>query len=230
MTVKVLNCSVPVSFGNIHTNNNSLVIGGVSYTLEAGNYNALSLRSHLNEVLSPNYTVAYDSITNKFSFTATNNFVLSQNSTCLKVLGFPEGQDATSTDSVLESTHTVDLSGENTLYISVANLGTTSNLSSSTGTRTNIVKSILVNVPTGGVIFHEDSSGDGGNLTIQEDHLSFLHIKLLGEDAQTCLDFDGVDWQMCVEIGCVPKESQPTLANSFEDFYRAYLDNLPEEL
>lgn len=215
-----------MSFGNINTTNNNLILDGITYTLTSGNYNALSLQSHLSDLLAPNYTVGYDSITNKFSFTALNNFVLSENSSCLKVLGFPQGQDATSVDSVLESAHTVDLTGDNTLYISIANLGTTANLSSSSGTRTNIVKSILNNVPPGGVIFFEDSSGDGGGLTIQEDHLSFLHIKILGEDAETCVDFDGVDWQMCIEIGYRERESQPTLASSFEDFYKTYLDNL----
>lgn len=226
MTLRVLNCSIPVSYSNINTSNNTLVIDSTTYTITTGTYNALTLKTELSALLGTNYTVAYDAVTNKFSFTSLTNFTISKTSTCLKLLGFADGTDTTSTDSVLESSYPIDLSGDNTVYVDIANF-TTNNLSSSVGGRTSIVKSILMNVPYGSVLFHEDGN-ENSALTIQEDHISFVHVRLLGEDATTLLDLNNADWQMTLEVGFVKKETQPVLANSFQDLYRAYIDKLRE--
>lgn len=224
MTVRVVNASIPVSFTNINSSNNKLVIDSTTYNLTSGSYNALTLTQHLNEVLGGSLTCAYDSITNKYTFTGMTNFTVRSSSTCLGVLGLPEGQDTSSTDYELTSPYSADLSGDNCVYISCPSLLTT-NLSSSTGgINTSIIRSILVDVPSGGIVFDR---GADSFITTQEDHLSFLHVNILGEDMVTCVDFQNTNWNMTIEVGFVPKENQPTLASTrFEDLYTRYIERL----
>jgi hypothetical protein len=227
MTLKVLNITVPVSYTLVNDSNNTLIVNDSTYTLTNGNYNATTLKTHLSSILT-GYTVTFSSITNKFTIThSTTNFTISSSSTCQKLLGFPSDQAVSSTSLTLTSTYPIDLSGDNVMYIDIANL-VTMNLSSSSGNRTSIVKSVLLNVPYGSVLYNEDTTGMEG-VVIQEDHIGFLHVRLFGEDATTLLDLYNSNWQMTVEIGFVQKSNQPTLVNSFQDIFRQYIDRLSNE-
>lgn len=222
MTIKVLNFTMPVSYTLVNSTNNTLVVSGTTYTLTSGNYTATTLKSHLSSLLS-GYTISFSSSTNKYTFThSSTNFTISSSSTCLKLLGFPSGEDTTSSGLTLTSTYPIDLSGDNVMYIDVANLLTT-NLSSAEGSRTSIVKSVLLSVPYGSVLYNEDSTGSQG-ATIQEDHIGFLHIRLYGEDATTLLDLNNSNWVMALEIGFIEKQNQPTLG--YQDFFKQYIDRI----
>lgn len=226
MTLRLLNASVPVSFTLVDSTNNTLIIDSTAYTLVSGNYNATTIVDMLHSVLPNYFTVSYSSTTNKFTFISTHTqFTISSSSTCLTLLGFSEDSTSSSTTGsyTLSSTYVCDLSGHNTIYIDTANLRT-QNLSSNSGTRTSIVKSVLCNVSYGSVLFVEDN-GTAPSI-LSEDHVSFTHVKILGEDATTLLDFNGTDWQMTLEISFVPKQVQPTLAVPFQDIYQKYLTSL----
>lgn len=223
MTLKILNGSIPVSFTLVNSSNNTLVINSTTYTLTKGNYNATSLLTELSTKLS-GYTVTYSTTTNKYTLNNTTaDFTIKSSSTCLKLLGFATDADTASTSHTLTSTYNVDLSGDNTIYIDIANLHT-HNLSSSTGTNTSIVKSILANVTYGSVLFLEDNGT--APMVLQEDHIGFFHIRMLGEDCSTLLDFSNTDWQLTLEIGFTPKQIQPTIAVPFQDLYNQYIEKL----
>lgn len=223
MTIKLLNFSLPVSFTNINSSNNTMVVGTSTYTLTTGNYTASTLRTHLQSVLGSGWTVSYDSTQNKYTFSSSSSFTFKSSSTCLKVLGFATTSDTSSSGTSLTSTYQIDLSGDNTIYYDIANLKT-NNLSSSVGAQTSILRSVLNNVTNGSVLYYEDQSDLSA--TISEDHISFLHIRLYGEDATTLLDLNNSDWQSTIEIGFEDKQQQPTLARSFQDFYQQYIKQL----
>lgn len=223
MILKILNTSIPVSFTLVNSSNNTLIINGVTYTLTNGNYNANTLLTELTTILGSSYQVTYNNTTNKYTFSSSSNFTISKTSTCLKLLGFPTGSDSTSSANALTSNYNVDVSGDNVIYIDIANFST-NNLSSSTSSRTSVVKSILNNVAYGGVLFVEDNGTTP--ITLQEDHLSFVHVRLFGEDCATLLDFSNTNWQMTLEIGFTPKQIQPSLALPFQDLYQQYIDKL----
>ena len=226
MTIKVLNASFPVSFTNVNSTNNKLVVDNTTYVLNTGNYNCLTLKSALADKLGVNFNVGYDSIRNKFSFTATTNFTFKKESSCLHILGFADDADITSTDSVLESTYGADLSGDNTIYISINNV-TCSNISSHNQTLTPVVKSVVMNVPYGGVLFVEDQSDSVA--TVREEFVNFVHVRILGEDMVSCLDFQNNNWQITLEVGFVSKDNGSIgreLGLEYKKVYDAYLQSL----
>jgi len=224
MTLRVVNLYVPISFTIINDTNNTFTLNSVDYTISNGNYTATTLATELMDIVSgnePSFTVAFDDITNKYTFDDTDDFTI--DGTCLYVLGFDDA--ATSSSNTLTSTYPVDLTGDNIIYVDVKNLSTF-NVSSSTGTRTSIVKSILVNVPYGSVLYHEDAGTSA--FTLFEDHVSFLHVKLYGEDSETLLNLNNFDWSITLEFGFVEKAIPPTIPNRFEDVYTKYVKMLHE--
>lgn len=222
MTLRVVNMYLPISFTILNDDNNTFTLNGVDYTITNGNYSATTLATEIMDIVAgdePSFTVSFDSITNKYTFSNDTDFTI--DGTCLYILGFSDS--ATSSSSTLTSTYPVDLTGDNIIYLDVKNL-TTFNLSSSTGSRTSIVKSVLVNVPYGSVLYVEDTSSTA--FTLGEDHLSFVHVRLLAEDAETLLDLNNMDWSVTIEIGFTPKTVQPNLPESFRETYTNYLRSL----
>jgi hypothetical protein len=226
MSLKIINATIPLNFGNVTSSNNTLVITkGVStttYTLDAGNYNALTFTTALSSLLSADgYSVTYSTTTNKLTFTNASSFTINSTSTCLLLLGFESGSDTTSGTS-LTSSYGCDLSGDNVLYISFPSL-TTQNLSSVSGTRSSIVRSALCNVAYGGILFLEETSTA---TTIHADFISFLHVQLLGEDEATLIDMNNTDWQMTIEISFSDEVIRPPVTTLFKDSYKQYIDQL----
>lgn len=189
MTLKVVKMYLPISFTIINSTNNNLNLNTRQYTIPHGNYSATDLATAIMDAVSeyePSFTVEFNSITNKYRFSDLSSFELS--GTIMELIGFYK--DTVGFGPELFSHLPVDLTGQNIIYIDVKNLSTF-NLSSSTQTRTSIVGSVLVNVPYGSVLYYEDTTGTA--FTIQEDHISFIHVRLLGEDQKTLLDLLNFD-------------------------------------
>ena len=100
--VSVVSASIPYTFYNINKLNNllSMTVNGVdtSITVPHGNYNISQFLTKL-QLLMTGFSITYDSITSKLTFTNTNNqnFVFnSQTSTIMRLLGFPPKTDGTS--------------------------------------------------------------------------------------------------------------------------------------
>lgn len=226
MNMRILNCSIPLNFGNLTTTNNSLVItkGGVTttYSISAGNYNALTFTSALSTLLtSDGYNVSYSTTTNKLTFTNATSFTIKKESTCLALLGFASGAN-TSSGTSLTSSYGCDLSGDNVIYIAFPSLAT-QNLSSYSGTRSNIVRSALCNVAFGGVLFLDETDT---KTVLYTDFISFLRVQLLGEDEATLVDMQNTDWQCTVEISFAEEVIRPPVSSNFKDSYQQYLDSL----
>lgn len=199
MKMRISSFVFPVSFYLIDSNNDELEVDTITYTLTHGNYTAKNLATHILTLLPANFGMVYNSITNKFTIThTTTNFTIGSNSTCLTLLGFSETSH-TSTSLSLTSDNVINLSGQyNVLYVDIRNI-LTNNISSLTGRRTSIVESIPVTVPYGGVMYYEDKTSSFHS--IQEDIISYIHVRILGEDMATPVDFQGQDWNMTVEFG-----------------------------
>lgn len=198
MKMRVSSFVFPVSFYLVDDNNNKLVVNSTTYTLTNGNYTAKNLATHIKSLLGNNYTISYNSITNKYTFThTTTNFTINSTSTCLTLLGFSSTSHNSNMLS-LSSDTVINLSGQyNVLYVDISNILTT-NLSSLTGRRTSIVESIPVTVPYGSVMYYEDKTTTYHS--IQEDIISYIHVRILGEDMLTPVDFQGQNWNMTLEF------------------------------
>ena len=219
MTIKLLNFYVPISFYNINDNNNTIIINSVDYTITKGNYNASNLLAELQYLLNGLIGVSFDASTNFFKFTGSSSFTLDGSS--LTILGFDTAQ--TSVGNVITSTYPIDLTGDNVVYFDVPNI-MTPNLASSSGDRTSLIHSLNIDVPFGSVLYYENSTSFYH--VVQESHISFFHVRLLGEDQKTPLDLQNHNWAATIEIGFVPKQVQPTTAGNFKEIYQQYLDLL----
>jgi hypothetical protein len=219
MTLRLKNLYVPISFTIINSTNNTFTLNGTDYTIPDGNYTAKQLATKLMNLVAgdePAFTVSFSSITDKYTFSSSDDFTI--DGTCDYVLGL-DGETSSSSHE-LTSTYPVDLTGQNVIYLDVKNLST-SNLASSTGTTTSTVASVLVDVPYGSVLYYTNTSNS--YFVIQQDHISFIHLALYGEDGQT---LNGFDWSCTLEIGFVPKQSQPSVVNTFKDVYLDYVRSL----
>lgn len=219
--LKIRNMYLPITFYVVNSSNNLLVVGSTTYTIPVGNHTATTLKSALTSLLT-GYTITFSTLTNKLTFTkASGDFTISSASTCLKILGFVPGTSYTSTSSILSSVFPIDLSGDNTIFIDVPNLKTPNILN---GNSTSIIKSLLVTVPYGSILYYENQVDNGA--IIQEDSISFIHVRILGEDSSTLLDFQNNDWQITLDFSFVLKEEQPTLTENFRDVYKNYVSQL----
>ena len=224
MTLRLVNAYVPISFTIINDTNDQFELSGTSYTIPHGNYTAVELGTLLMILTAyddPTFTVEFSQNTGKFTFSSAVASKFTIDGTCLKILGLPEASSAT--DYELVSVYPADLTGQNILYVDVKNL-TTFNLSSSTKARTSIIGSILVNVQHGSVLYYEDTGNT--QFTIQEDSISFLHIRLYGEDMTTLLDLNDFSWALTLEVGFVEKTLQPTIPSTYKDLYKDYITQL----
>ena len=223
LTLRLVNLYVPIVFTIIDSTNNFLTVTGYEYYVPDGNYTAENLATTIMDLISvefPTMTISFDTITNKLTFTdGVGEFTIG--GTILYVLGF--SNTAVSTGGILTSTYPVDLTGINNIYVNVVNLATPC-LSSADDGNSSVIRSILVDVPCGSVLYYE--SRDNNYYTIQEDHISFIHLQLLGEDGQTCLNLNNFDWSCTLEIGSSVIQQQPIVVNKFKDVYRNYLEQL----
>lgn len=202
MRLRVSNFVFPISYYLVDYTNNELVIGSNTYTLTEGNYSATQLATHILTLLPNTYSMSYSSITNKFTITNSSaNFTIKSDSTCLVLLGFTEDVNHTSSGYSLTSDAVVNLTGNNMIYVDIKNI-TTSNISSLTGRRTSIIKSIPVSSTLSSVMFFEDTSSVYS--TVLDDTITYFHVRILAEDMESLVDFQSQDWNMTLEIAFTP--------------------------
>lgn len=206
MKLRVSNFVFPLSFYIIDEQSNTLVINDIAYNIPNGNYTATTLLTAVKALLPNTFNITYDSIRNQYIFTNTSAFTINETSSCLVLLGFTEEMDHVSVGNSLTSDSVINLSGQyNMLYVSVPNIRT-GNISSVTGRRSSIVKSIPVSSNIGSVMFYEDTTSTFCNL--YEEVLQYINIRILGEDMLTSVNFQGQEWNMTLEVSFVKNEDQ----------------------
>lgn len=214
IALKVQQLVYPVSFYSVNDTNNKLVYfsGGLAQTdvvVPKGNYTATELLDYLNGTngLVGSITATYDEKTLKFTFTdpTPDAIELDSTSTCLSLLGFTEGADHTSTlvggVHALTSQHPINLLPTKCLYLSIPNLST-NNLNGHTGQRTPVLASVPVSEAQGDVAVYTNNTGLESYT--QEDTISEFHVKILGEDLVTLVDFNNQHWHLTLQLTFTP--------------------------
>lgn len=201
LQIAVSNFSIPCSFYNINSYNNTLYlnINGVinTFTLTIGNYSAYSLLTLLNSILLSNsITVTYNSTTNKYTFSTVSTpiqFLYSQ-STCSILLGF--STDSTSSTSIT-SDIVIDLTYTKCLYIVTDNL-VFDNLDSLSGNKkSNILCSIIKNVNQGELITFQPSSLD--YIPIHNKNINYMEIEIQ-DDSGRIIQMNNINWDLTLNI------------------------------
>jgi hypothetical protein len=202
--ISVQNATVPYTWYNIDSTNNTLIyhVSGAYYALQItqGNYNANQLASFLAKNMSGTFTVYYDIITNKFTFTNANDFVINSTSTCLGILGFPTNElYSTSILKSLTSYSMVNLLNKSSIYIQ-SNL-LTGNINNNSKAEGTILTSIPINSPPYSLISCNNFNGFKSNL--YANNISYINIKIVDEN-NTLMNLNGCYWNLTLQLDIVP--------------------------
>jgi hypothetical protein len=201
--ISVKNCVIPRSFYNVNNTNNvlnySINSSDYSITMSNGNYNVLTLKAHITELLiikGHSISIAYNSKTNIFQFTSTSyEFTFKSTSNCFELLGFLDNNDYTSTNYTLESIIGVNLFTIKNIYVTSDNF-ILNNIDSNNHNKSNIICSIPVKGVANSILFYEDSTK---HLVHNVENLTTLRIILTDENSNL-IDFNNIHYSITLEI------------------------------
>lgn len=242
VAIKLLNAEIPFSYYVFHSNNNTFTLaesgvgGTATVTIPIGNYTSSSLASAFGTALTTasstlgvkTYTVAYSTLTQKFTITSTaaagTTFTLTfgnssdpGNTNPRFYLGFPAGATTSTTTPALVSPNVPQISGANYVYLNSETFGQLSNcfLPSSAvnlggGVNGPQFARIPINCNPGGVAYFTDPDPqkyfDLDNL-YQLTSMD-LYVTCGNTSSQLPLDFNGVGFS--VKLGIVVKRPLQT--------------------
>jgi hypothetical protein len=201
--LSVCSASIPVSFYNINDHNNVLYYKLTADTeiteivLTKGNYNVNTLLTLLKSVL-PAFTITYNIITNKYTFShPTSNFSFYYNttykSTCFHQIGFKE-YDQYSSARILENDRCINLSPIRNFLIS-CNYNT-GNINKSNPYANNILCSIPLTSNINGVVNY---FSDNFKSNLYTSVMNTITITITDQDGLD-IDFNGVNWTMTLQL------------------------------
>ena len=200
----------PVSWTNVSEFSNLLTVGvdgagDADFQIPVGEYSYDTLLTALNTLLNDDdITVTYNELNWTYTFThATADFVVSSDSTCLRVLGFEENEDHSSSSSVLTSDRIINLTGHtNCLYFDLKNLSI-NNTNGVEGERTSVLTCVPVRASTGEYSFYENYKDS--YVYLKEDVISTIQVRILNEDLSNLVNFNGANWTATLEFSFIPK-------------------------
>jgi hypothetical protein len=187
--VQLIDLTLPVSWHVVNEYNNELVINGTGVALTPGNYSVRTLVSTLSTLLAPDIRVSFDNITLKLTLSAL--FPLTVSGSLCSVLGIVPG----STGLSLSSLHTVDLTGQNSVYV-LSDFSTSNNNIDTRG-NSSVFCRIPVTAAPMQVLQHEDYQGLSG-LLLDTDTLLSVHLKLEDEEYRALLCT--LHWECTLQI------------------------------
>jgi len=202
--LSVVSCLIPYSFYNINSSNNVLIysVGGNDserLTIPIGNYNVNSLLNVLRSSLSPLFTITYDNVKNKFTFTHTTyNFMFLSSSTCLQILGFNNNIDILSIRFSLTSVNCVNVYSIRTVQVN-SNL-ITYNINKVQKNNFCILCSVPITCTPFSLIEYINRTNFKTNLFLNR--ISNIKIKLT-DDNGNLIDLNGCHYSLTLQLDVV---------------------------
>lgn len=206
--ISMKHCVIPYSFYNVNKTNKQLFIRlyntqgfsqSLSFAISEGNHTISSLLTELQLLLGTSFTITYNSITNKLSFThSTYEFVLLSSSSCLEIIGFLSNFDIYSINKTLDSTTCVNLQPVQCICIS-SNIHTNS-INTSNSNNGHTLASIPINQPPFSMITFINNSNFRVNLNTN--NLNMINIKMLDQQ-NNVIDLHGLHWTMTLQVDII---------------------------
>ncbi len=193
--LSVLSFTIPVSWYVVNSYNNVLVLNDLRYEVRPGNYSAQQLAAAVRALIPAAVGCAFDSITLKMSFTSANPFTL-DGSLC-GPLGIVPGAGTS-----LESLHSVDLSGVNSIYVLTEYVS--HNIDTRPGDAGTVMARIPVDAPPLGVVTYLDQNGSIGRpgVLLQDGVLASIRVRL--EDEYRRPLQASIFWEATLQCSFVP--------------------------
>jgi len=203
--LSVQHAVIPYSFYNIDSNNNKIVLLlyeqiNVPTTfiiyIETGNYNPYQLINVLQNVMM-NFTISYNSIKNKFTFThSLYEFGFSNSSTCLRLFGFSDSVQ--SINKAVTSINSINLQSHHCVCIQ-SNL-LTGSINSANKYESNIICSIPVDKPPFSMITFINHNNLKYNLF--NNVISTMRLRLTDQN-NNLIDMNGCHWSCTIQLEIV---------------------------
>jgi hypothetical protein len=188
---------IPYSFYNIDSNNNFLnyIVGETTYNIyiETGNYNPYQLINVLQNIMQ-GFTITYDSIKNKFTFTNNSyEFTFLNSSTCLRLIGFEN--TIFSVNKTVTSINSINLQSHHCVCVQ-SNL-LTGSINSANKYESNIICSVPVDKPPFSMITYINHNNLKYNLF--NNVISTMRLKLTDQN-NNLIDLNGCNWSCTVQL------------------------------
>ena len=202
--LSVVSCLIPYSFYNINNSNNVLQysFNGIdisTLTIPIGNYNVYNLLAVLKNNILSGFTISYDSIQNKFTFTHTSNdFMFMSSSTCLQILGFDNNITISSTSLSLISANCVNVYTIRTIQVN-SNL-ITYNINKNQKNNYCILCSVPITCTPFSQIEYINRTNFKTNLFLNR--LSNIKIKLT-DDKGNLIDLNGCHYSLTLQLDVI---------------------------
>jgi hypothetical protein len=195
--LSVSHCEVPNSFYVVNYTNNQIVIDGITYVINIGNYNVNSFTTALQSILPTGYILTYSSITNKFTLSYTSNFTInasSPNSTINKIVGL-DIYNITSTLNTLTFPHLINFLPMQRINFK-SNFFKMNNYNSSDGS-SDVFLCLQNNSGQLSMINYVNVSND--EYLIQDRNISNFQINVT-DDYNNLINFNNIDWTLSFKI------------------------------
>jgi len=206
MRLELVNAQIPVSWYLINSTNNcfTVTVGAVvtNYQFPFGNYNATTFITAFQNLLgSTSWAVAFNSITNKFTFGYSGGvFTFSDTTNSIfTIIGFSPGSQYTSSGNNLLSPYSVAFGGLTKVNIlsSTFNLA---NADSKTKGSVQTICSVPVSTIQGGYVFYNNYTNFKSIFRNHE--LSSINIQIQDPN-NNYIDFNNVDWTLTLQLDVV---------------------------
>ena len=199
--MSVIHAVIPYSFYQIDKSNNILSYTINSITLqvliEPGNYNARQLSLYLTNNMT-GFTITYNSIYNKFTFThISTDFIFNVGSTCFGLLGI-SAVNLNSVSNQLISYQSIDLMPHKCLCVS-SNLVTSSfNLSSQSELGV-LISLPITSAPYSMITYRGDMSHQQ---CLYKNSFSSIHLRLTDQHGKS-LDLNNIHWAITLQLNVI---------------------------
>jgi len=223
--IGLTNMTMPNSMFNVTSNNNIIVVSGVTYTIDVGNYSAESLATAVGAALGAVGSVAFDDTNNnnKYIFTFAGNETIDAGTTLTRQLGL-SGQLPTTAATTYSATGICDLGGTTNIYIRLRNL--TMNNIDSRGQTNNIIASIVNNTNYGGYIFFVPPEVLYYQIT--EQNIGHLDIELTDQEGKL-LEMNGANFNLTLTIHYVKQRVSQFRNSLLREIRETYNPEIKEE-
>ena len=202
--LSVVSCLIPYSFYNINSSNNILKYSFDGVTINTliipiGNYNVNNLVTILKSNLLSGFSVIYNSIQNKLTFThTTNEFMFMSSLTCLQILGFNLNSTISSISLSLTSVNCVNVYSIRTIQVN-SNL-ITYNINKLQKNNFCILCSIPISCTPFSLIEYVNRTNFKTNLFLNR--LSNIKIKLT-DDNGNLINLNGCHYSLTLQLDVV---------------------------
>lgn len=212
ISLNVQFASIKVTWFNVNSYNNVLVVNGTTYTITPANYNVYTLATEISYLIATlSITCTYNDTSNQYTFSSdADDFTFSNSTTADELLGldFSNADTLSSTDNVYYATLIADLSYTTSIYITSPNLLNESRDSYSVSSISDIIASVQVTVNSTGIIYFT-----GYTRTILYRNIIDRFTIIIKDENNNVLQMNGGWWNMTLDIKIVPHQLITTTNN-----------------